>query len=125
MNTEIGKILRFIINYAKLNNYIYKPTGEMLSSVILPTYNRDEELFRLFSSRGISRFFESYKIYGSATAFHALTFLKITEGRAIMRRILENSSFATTHENKVDDLLDELLDEFPQLVGEGDHQKYI
>ena len=124
MNTEISKILRFFITFAKLSNYVYFPTGGRLSSVTLPEYVRDEELRKLFHTRSVAQFLDTYKIYGAATPFHVLNFLKMYEGKAIIKRILETSSFVNTDYN-IDDLLDNVSEELPTLTDRDDPRKYL
>lgn len=108
MGSEIIKILKLIINTTKVSNYVYKPTGDRLSVLSTLELVENEEIAMLLKSRTITDYVNSLEIVGQAYARDAYGFLKTYEGRAVMRKILENSSFVNTNLD-IDTYLDETL----------------
>lgn len=115
MNMELSKIIRFFITFAKLSNFDYIPTRTRLSSVTLPEYSQNEELRMLFNSRAISDVINKCEIYGAARPSDLVKFLQVYEGRAIIKYIVEHSSFMNTG-NNADSLIDEVLDDLQNIV---------
>jgi hypothetical protein len=109
VNTEIGKIIKYFINFTKLGNYIYKPTDTRLSSVTLPEFLRDAELKGLLTGIGVTRYSQQIEIAGMATDEHLKSFLSLPEGKLILQRILELS---TANGNiNVEELFDDIFKE--------------
>lgn len=115
MNTDISKILRYFITYAKLSNYLFFPTGSNLSTVTLPEYMRDEELRGLFSSYGLKQYLSTLEIYSAASPSDVLGFLKTFEGRAIVKRILDLSSFKHTGQDPTA-LVEDAMEQLPNFI---------
>ena len=117
MNTDVGKIIRFFIQWANLSNYTFLPTGTRLASVTLPEFIRDDELRSILTGIGVRRFMESEEreIPGVAGPEDLLAFLKIPEGVQTVKRILELST-ATDIYDRYQELIDDLKAELSKLV---------
>lgn len=115
MGTEIIKILRFIINATKISNYVYKETGDRLAILTSFDLMKDEEVASLATSRSIREYTRNLEILGSASAKHAFGFLKLYEGRVILKRILENSTFVNSGFS-IDDFLDEATEQMAKMA---------
>lgn len=127
MSSEILKILRFIISTTKISNYIYFGTGDKLSALTTSDVMSDSELLSLATSRTLGKYIDSIEIVANASAKHAYGFLKIFEGRYLLKTILQKSSFVkrvnSNDPNTIDNYLEQYLDETLELMakmGEND-----
>lgn len=127
MGSETIKILRFIISTTKISNYIYLGTGDKLSVLTTSDIMSDPDLLALATSRTLNKYFNSIDIIANASAKHAYGFLKIFEGRFLLKTILLKSSFVKRANSNdpatIDSYVEQYLDETLELMakmGEND-----
>ena len=112
MGSEIIKILRFIISVTKVSNYTFNSTGDKLSIITSMDLLKDSDMATLARSRSIKELCRNLDIIAQPTPEDCFKFMKVFEGRMLLKLVLENSTFTKTGYD-----IEQYLDETVELLG--------